>query len=157
MPKNFYRIAKQSQSCSVPNRYTKTQYLMQPIPMFQIDPDKFKEYVAEIVRQVLSENPVPMSWNTASADPANEPMVTVGEAAKITNLAVNTLYDKTQAKAIPHYKMGKRLYFRPSELLAWLRKGRVMTQDEIEAKAVTHVLTRQTSPFGKRKGGAARQ
>jgi excisionase family DNA binding protein len=124
--------------------------------MFQIDPDKFKEYVAEVVRQVLSENTQPPAWNAAHADPDNEPMVTVGEAAKITNLAVNTLYDKTQARAIPYYKVGKRLYFRPSELLAWLRKGRVKTQDEIEAKAITHVLTHQTSPFGKRKGGAAR-
>jgi len=76
--------------------------------------------------------------SSLAADPDNEPMVNVKEAARITGLAINTIYDKTHRRGIPFYKKGKRIYFRESELLAWIENGRVMTQDEIDAKAISY-------------------
>jgi excisionase family DNA binding protein len=115
--------------------------------------DQLKEFFASIMREVIGEGQKAKGWKGAVEDPDNEPMVPIREAAKITGLAVNTLYEKTHLKLIPHYKKGKRLYFRPSQLLAWIGQGRVMTQDEIEAKAITHVMNNPTSPYGGRKSG----
>lgn len=80
----------------------------------------------------------------AQAAPAIEAVVCVEEAAKLTGLAVNTLYEKTRTREIPHYKKGKRLYFRPSELAAWVSTGRVRTREEIDALAATKLLEIKT-------------
>jgi len=49
-------------------------------------------------------------------------------AVKLTGLSKGAIYGKTawiegQPPAIPHYKKGKRLYFRRSELEAWLTEN----------------------------------
>src|SRR5690606_14996754 len=45
-------------------------------------------------------------------------------AVEITGLARRTLYKKTMRREIPHRRTGGRLYFRRSELEAWLDGGR---------------------------------
>lgn len=45
-------------------------------------------------------------------------------AVKITGLAQRTIYKLTHRRAIPHRRVGGRLYFRRGELEAWLDKGR---------------------------------
>jgi excisionase family DNA binding protein len=99
-----------------------------------------KEFLAGIVKEALADGVGNLPRNRLANQPDNEQMVTVNEAATITGLAVNTIYDKTHRREIPHYKKGKHLYFRPSELLAWIANGRVMTQGEIDAKAISHVM-----------------
>lgn len=58
------------------------------------------------------------------------------EAAKFVNLALPTLYTKTSKGEIPHMKKGGRLYFSKTELLEYIRQGRVRTRDEIAAGAM---------------------
>ncbi len=114
--------------------------------------DQLKEFLGGIIEEAIFEGPSDKAKRPIFANPEDEPMVGITEAARITGLAVNTLYDKTHQRAIPHYKKGKRVYFRPSELTAWIGTGRVATQDEIAAKAATHVMTHPLNPWGKRKG-----
>jgi excisionase family DNA binding protein len=45
-------------------------------------------------------------------------------ARTITGLAARTIYKLTHRRAIPHRRVGGRLYFRRSELEAWLDGGR---------------------------------
>lgn len=45
-------------------------------------------------------------------------------------------------RQIPHYKLGKRLYFRKEEMDAWINKGKVKTQEEISAEADAYLLRR---------------
>ncbi len=118
--------------------------------------EQLKALLAETIKEFLAEGIDSHALKSMSADPDNERMIDVKEAAAITGLAVNTIYDKTHRREIPHYKKGKRLYIRPSELLAWIANARVMTQDEIDAKAISHVMghpldSRQTKkgPKGK--------
>jgi excisionase family DNA binding protein len=113
--------------------------------------ENLKRYFADLFREIVGTNI--NAKNKGGGNPDEEPLVSVAEAAKITGLAVNTLYDKTYQRAIPHYKKGKRVYFRVSELVAWIAAGRVATSAEIEAKAVTHVLNNPVSPRGKGGGG----
>ncbi len=115
--------------------------------------DQLKEFFAGIIREVISEGIGRMAKATGNQNHEDEPMVNIAEAARITGLAVNTIYDKTYHRDIPHYKKGKRVYFRPSELIAWIGAGRVATSDEIEANAVTHVMNNPSSLYGGGKGG----
>ena len=59
----------------------------------------------------------------------------IQEASKFLDLAVPTIYGLTSKNQIPHFKKGKKLYFRESELIAWIESGRVKTRREIEATA----------------------
>jgi excisionase family DNA binding protein len=45
-------------------------------------------------------------------------------AEAITGLSRSTIYKKTHRREIPHRSVGGRLYFRRSELEAWLDGGR---------------------------------
>ncbi len=114
----------------------------------QMTKEELKAFLLGIVKEAMADGGV-----GKAPDTANEQMVSVAEAAKITGLAMNTLYDKTHRREIPHYKKGKRLYFRPAELIAWIANGRVMTRNEIEAKAISHVMG-QPLTSKKRKEGA---
>ena len=100
--------------------------------------DELKEFLAGIVKEALADAGANPSRNRMAGSNDNEQMVKIDEAAKIVGLAVNTIYDKTHRREIPFYKKGKRIYFRESELLAWIEKGRMMTQDEIDAKAISY-------------------
>lgn len=54
-------------------------------------------------------------------------------AMEITGLKRPSIYGLTSTKAIPHYRQGKRLYFKRSELVAWIESGRKLTTSEIVA------------------------
>lgn len=53
------------------------------------------------------------------------------EAAKLLNMALPTLYEKTSRKQLPHYKNGKKLYFKLSELKEWITSGKVSETEVI--------------------------
>ena len=53
--------------------------------------------------------------------------INIKEASKIIGRAVGTIYNKINNHSIPHYKEGGKIYFFKSELLEWLRKGKVET------------------------------
>ncbi len=100
--------------------------------------EQLKALLVETIKEVLAEGIDSNALKSRPNHSDQERMVDVAEAAAITGLAVNTIYDKTHRREIPFYKKGKRIYFRESELLAWIEKGRVMTQSEIDAKAISY-------------------
>ena len=51
-------------------------------------------------------------------------------AVEVTGLARRTLYKKTHLRTIPHRRVGGRLFFRRSELEAWIDSGRRQTANE---------------------------
>lgn len=67
--------------------------------------------------------------------------LTVEEAAMLIGYTVKGIYQLTSEKRIPHYKKNGRLYFRKSELEAWLTQNKVLTQQEINSKADTYLAT----------------
>ena len=62
-------------------------------------------------------------------------LITVDEAAKLLRLKKSTIYNKCHRRIIPYYKRGNLVLFDPKELEAWLRGGRVPTNEELRAKA----------------------
>ncbi|WP_207424996.1 helix-turn-helix domain-containing protein [Pedobacter sp. SYSU D00535] len=60
---------------------------------------------------------------------------TVAEAAAFLNLSIHTIYSKVSRQEIPVNKQGKKLYFYKSELIQWIRAGKVKTTAELELEA----------------------
>ncbi|MFO8065952.1 MAG: helix-turn-helix domain-containing protein [Bacteroidales bacterium] len=62
-------------------------------------------------------------------------LLTVEQAAEFLSLATPTIYGLVQRGELPVMKRSKRLYFSKHELLAYLKKGRKKSIEEIEAEA----------------------
>ena len=68
-------------------------------------------------------------------------VLTAEEAAVFTGYTTKGIYAMTSEKRIPHYKKNGKLYFRKQELVEWMTQRKVLTDDEINAKAATYVAT----------------
>lgn len=68
-------------------------------------------------------------------------VLTFEETVMYTGYSKGQLYRLTSEKQIPHSKRGKRVFFDKAELDRWLLKDKVLTTDEINSKAATHIST----------------
>lgn len=77
--------------------------------------------IESTLRKVLKEE----FENTSESNQSQKnEIVFLAEAIEITGLAKPTLYAKTSQNKIPHYKRGRKLYFKRSELQAWIEEGK---------------------------------
>ena len=100
--------------------------------IFQYSREEFKSLLKESLREILAEGGF-QSGNEST-------LINIQEAAALLNLAVATVYEKTSEKLIPHYKHGKKIMFKKSELLAWVESRRVKTIHEIRKEAASQML-----------------
>jgi excisionase family DNA binding protein len=114
--------------------------MMNELTILNMGRDELKRLICEAVKEVTSMR----TSRPVHGFDEGEALICVDEAAKLTGLAVNTIYEKTRTREIPHFKKGKRLYFRPSELTAWIGAGRVRTREELDAMAATKLLEIQS-------------
>ncbi len=70
-------------------------------------------------------------------------------AMEITGLKRPTIYGLTSARGIPHYRQGKKLRFKRSELIQWIESGRKPSGTELALQAAQ--LPTKTGT-GNRKG-----
>lgn len=70
-----------------------------------------------------------------------KPVLDLDEAVIFTGLSKGHLYRLTSERQIPHYKKSRKLYFKKTELEAWLLEDRVLTLSEIDSRATTYVTT----------------
>ena len=63
------------------------------------------------------------------------------EAVLFTGFSKGHLYRLTSERQIPHYKKNRKLYFKKSELEAWLLEEKVLTNAEIDSRATTYIAT----------------
>jgi excisionase family DNA binding protein len=78
-----------------------------------------------------------------------ETFLNVQEAAALLNLAVATIYEKTSERLIPHYKHGKKLLFKKSELLAWIELRKRKTIFEIKNEAILTIRRNEPNQKGR--------
>lgn len=62
-------------------------------------------------------------------------LLTIQGAAEFLQLSVPTIYAKVHRRELPFMKRSKRLYFDKSELLAYIKKGRALTTEEVGTAA----------------------
>lgn len=65
----------------------------------------------------------------------------IDEASLLTGFSKGHLYRLTSERQIPHYKKSRKLYFKKSELEAWLLEDKVLTAEDIDSQAATYVVT----------------
>ncbi len=65
----------------------------------------------------------------------------VCEAAKYLRIASSTLYKKTSDKVIPHYKTGKNLFFKKTDLDNYIEENKVKSTKELDEAAIEIVTT----------------
>ena len=70
-------------------------------------------------------------------------LLNVEECAQLLSICVPTLYSYTQNNKIPYSKKGKRLMFLKSEILDWVKSGRVKTVSEIEDETETYLSSKK--------------
>lgn len=59
-------------------------------------------------------------------------LLTIQEAATFLDLSKHTLYNKVNKIEIPYMKKGKRLYFSRSELMDYIKSGKIHSIQEIQ-------------------------
>ncbi|MBU0476140.1 MAG: helix-turn-helix domain-containing protein [Bacteroidetes bacterium] len=66
--------------------------------------------------------------------------LTFQEASKYLDISASYLYKLTSTAKICHFKpSGKKIYFKKSDLQAFLLRNRVASQSELEQKAIDYV------------------
>jgi len=78
-------------------------------------------------------------------------ILNVAEAAKFLDLEVGYLYQLTSKREIPYYRPGRKIYFKKSELEAWITSKRMATKSEVFHLA-TRYVDENPNPIQK-KGG----
>ena len=66
-------------------------------------------------------------------------VLNLNQASEYISLSKSAIYKKTSDRTIPHFKQGKKLYFKRSELDEWLTRQRIATKEEIEKEAIGYI------------------
>ena len=62
------------------------------------------------------------------------------QASSYMSLSKSAMYKHTSTREIPHFKTGKRVYFRKIDLDAWLTKNKIISREEIEQEANNYLI-----------------
>jgi excisionase family DNA binding protein len=68
----------------------------------------------------------------------NHPM-DIKELSAYLNKSKSAIYTMTFSNKIPHYKSGKKLYFKKSEIDEWIFSNKIKTNDDIEREAMEYI------------------
>ena len=68
-------------------------------------------------------------------------VLNTSEIALLLGISESRVRHLTNAKKIPHYKQGNKVYFRKKESEAWQLQSRVPTDDEIRSMGTTYAVT----------------
>ena len=94
---------------------------------------QFKSLMREIIREFAKNS------NSKTVNQPQEVM-DITKLSEYTGLSKSHIYKLTSSFKIPHYKNGKRLYFKCEEINDWLTQNRMKTMDEITDEALNFQL-----------------
>lgn len=69
-------------------------------------------------------------------------VLNVEEVALMLNVSKSRVYHLVSSREIPHYKNGKNVLFKKSEIEEWQLRDRIPTNAEIDSKASTYIATK---------------
>lgn len=110
---------------------------MSEIIITTITKTEIQQLVESAVQKALKEK-------STSKKSDQDDFLNVEEAASFLGIAKATLYGKCSKLLVPHFKQGKKLYFRQSELTRYLQSGKRKTIHDIQ-----HKVNAQLSERGK--------
>ncbi len=100
----------------------------------------FEILIENCIRRVLEEKTE--KEKVSSSKESLNRIIDIEQTADFLNLAKATIYGLVHRNKIPHFKQGKKLRFKKSDLMAWIEKGRRKTVDEIDAEADKYLQKR---------------
>jgi len=115
----------------------KTKTAMNDILMTPIRLNELDTLIQNSLRKVLAET------NSTALSPDNDELLTVDEAAKFLKVTRPTIYGYLYNKQIPNLKKRGRVYFKKSELIAWLQTGSRQTRKETTESAAKSLEQQQ--------------
>lgn len=77
--------------------------------------------------------------NTTNPIQINNPPMDVKILSVYLKLSISAIYKLTSTSEIPHYKSGKRLYFKKEDIDEWIFSHRIKTRDDIEKEAMEYI------------------
>jgi len=84
-----------------------------------------------------------MRLAAVTGDAMEQTYLSIDQAAKKLGYKRSYIYKLVWAREIPHYKLhGGKLLFNAAEIDAWIRRGKVATVDELQAKADSLLIAR---------------
>lgn len=75
--------------------------------------------------------------------PKTKNVLNIKELAEFCGISQSCIYKKTSEKTIPHYKNGKRLFFKTEEIEKWMLSTKITTKQEIETIANKYIAKRR--------------
>jgi excisionase family DNA binding protein len=140
-------------SSLVKNRLTckRNQLYTGLIRMERITFDQLPEMVA-LILQRLDRIEQLLTGNHSEVNFMKE-VLTFNEAKEFMGVSKSTLYKMSANRIIPIYKpTGGRIYFKREDLLAYMQKNRLMSQEEINQLAFNYVSQNPVKRRAERSG-----
>lgn len=81
----------------------------------------------------------------ALAELAVKPMLSAKECSEYTGYSMGQIRALCNAKRIPYYKNEGKVFFDRKEIHAWLHRGRVATDEEINQRANQYLTSKKLS------------
>jgi len=101
-----------------------------------LNEEEFKVFLKQAISEIIGEG-------LTQVKNIIPDILDVKQAAEFLRLKIATLYEKTSEKTIPHFKKGKKLYFKRDELQDWVLEGKVKTNNEIESQAASYTMQKR--------------
>lgn len=94
------------------------------------------------LEKILNEILIEKNQHKATEDKYSD-LLTVSQTAEYLSLSKATIYKFTADRIIPHFKRGKRVYFKRSDLENWVTAHRVSSNEEIAQDASNYLMRRK--------------
>ena len=107
--------------------------------MSSFTPSELHNMITSALREVIEALPHPQAVN---AEPTDK-LLNIREAAEFLSLTVPTMYSKVSKGELPVMKKSKRLYFSKTELTEYVKTGRKLSNNEVDAEAEKYLNNRQ--------------
>jgi excisionase family DNA binding protein len=83
------------------------------------------------------------SINIPTPIQVNKAPMGVKELSEYLKLSNSAIYKLTSSSQIPHYKGGKRLYFKKEDIDEWIFSNRIKTINDIEKEAMAYIAKKR--------------
>lgn len=103
---------------------------MKDVIFSQINASELIEQIAQRTAEIISSKK-----NDNSTTEEKESFLSIEEAASFLKISIHTIYSKVSRKEIPSMKRNGRLYFSSKDLTEYLKSGRKLTNDDVDAAA----------------------
>ncbi len=99
--------------------------------------DVINEKLESIEKQIAEMREALLDITTGKVN--HEEIMTKEQVCELLSISVSGIYSLTSTRQIPHYRRGKRLVFKRSEIEKWAFESRIKTMCEIEMEAAAYI------------------